>query len=343
MRVLVLMHEDLIPPCEINGEREWTDDPWKTEYDVLNGLKDLSIETLALGVRDDLGLVRTALYEFKPDIVFNLLEEFADEAIFDQNVVSYLELLRVKYTGCSPRGLMLARDKSISKKILKYHGIPTPDFWVFPNGRRVRIPADIVYPLFVKSVNEEASLGISQSSIVNNRADLIERIEFYHSKYEVDVIAENYIEGRELYVSVLGNERLKVMPVWELKFGTTPASVHRVATSNVKWSAKYRARYSIDTGPANLTEANRIRIEEISKKAYGALGLNGYARLDFRMTNQNEFYLLEANPNPNLCLGEDFAASCKAGGLTYPQMIETILNIGLRWKPKAIVSGLEKS
>lgn len=343
MRVLVLMHEDLFPPVEINGEREWSDDPWKTEYDVLNALKDLSIETLSVGVREDLGLVRTSLYDFKPDIVFNLLEEFADEAIFDQNVVAYLELLKVKYTGCNPRGLMLARDKSLSKKILKYHGIPTPDFWVFPKGRRVRVPDDISYPLFVKSLNEEASLGITQNSIVNNGKDLIDRIEVYHNKYEVDVIAENYIEGRELYASVLGNERLKIMPVWELKFGTIPNRVHKVATSNVKWNAKYRARYSIDTGPADLSDANRIRIEEICKKAYGALGLNGYARLDFRMTDRNEIYLLEANPNPNLSLGEDFADSCKAGGLAYPEMIETIINMGLRWKPKAIVADLQKS
>jgi len=342
MRVLVLMHEDLLPPGEINGEREWTDDPWKTEYDILNGLKELSIETLPLGVRDDLGLVRTSIYEFKPDIVFNLLEEFADEAIFDQNIVAYLELLKIKYTGCNPRGLIIARDKALSKKILKYHGIPTPDFWVFPKGRKIRIPEGVSYPLFVKSLNEEASLGITQSSIVNNREDLIERIEVYHNKYEVDVIAENYIEGRELYCSILGNERLKVMPVWELKFGTTPPRVHRVATSNVKWSKKYRARYSIDTGPANLAEPYRTRIEEICKKAYGALGLSGYARLDLRMTNQNEIYLIEANPNPNLCLGEDFAASCKAGGLTYPDMIETIINIGLRWKPKVIVADLER-
>lgn len=342
MRVLVLMHEDLLPPGDINGEREWSDDPWKTEYDVLNGLKDLSIETLPVGVREDLGLVRTSIYDFKPDIVFNLLEEFADEAIFDQNVVAYLELLKVKYTGCNPRGLIIARDKSLSKKILKYHEIPTPDFWVFPKNRKVRVPDDVSYPLFVKSLSEEASLGITQSSIVYNREDLIERIEFYHNKYDIDVIAESYIEGRELYVSILGNERLKVMPVWELKFGTTPARVHKVATSNVKWSAKYRARYSIDTGPANLAEPYRIRIEEICKKAYGALGLSGYARFDLRMTIRNEIYLIEANPNPNLCLGEDFAASCKAGGLTYPEMIETIINTGLRWKPKVIVADLEK-
>lgn len=343
MRVLVLMHEDLIPPSEMKSEQQWLEAPWKTEFDVLKGLHDLSIETKIVGVREDLGLVRTSLYEFKPDIVFNMLEEFADEAIFDQNVVAYLELLRLKYTGCNPRGLMLARDKSLSKKILTYHGIPTPEFWVFPRRRKIRISEGLSYPLFVKSLNEEASLGISQNSIVNNQQELIERVEFYHNRYDVDVIAESYIEGREFYVSILGNDRLKVMPIWELTFASAPDSLAKVATSKVKWNADYRKRYGIDTGPADLSQAKKDEIVDLCKKAYWALGLNGYARLDLRMNKNGEVFLLEANPNPNLSFGDDFAESCKAGGLEYPQMIETIVSMGLRWKPKAIVSDLEKS
>ncbi len=151
--------------------------------------------------------------------MFNLLEQFHGETIYDQNVASYLELMRVPYTGCNPRGLMLARGKDLSKKLVHYHRIPVPAFAVFPMRRKVKRPTRLALPLIVKSLSEDGSRGISQASVVDTDEKLAERVAFIHEQIGTAAIAEQYIEGRELYVGVLGNDRLRVLPVWELKFG----------------------------------------------------------------------------------------------------------------------------
>src|ERR671920_2235048 len=209
----------LIPPDKIEEGTDITSAPWRTEYDVISTLTAIGHEVKALGVHDDLGDIRRAAFEWKPHIAFNLLEGFDDITIFDQNVVSHLELLKLPYTGCNPRGLLLARDKSLSKKLLAYHRIAVPEFEVFRIGRPIRRPKRLPFPLIVKSLTQEASIGISQASVVETDEKLKERVAFIHESIGTAAIAEQYIEGRELYVGVLGNERLRVLPVWELKFG----------------------------------------------------------------------------------------------------------------------------
>ena len=200
-RVLVLMHVDLVPPDDIAGKPDAEVIEYKTEYDVVTGLRELGHEVQPLGLYDDLTPLRRAIQDFKPHIVFNLLEEFHGEPMLDQNVVSYLELVQVPYTGCNPRGLMLARDKALSKKILHYHRIRVPRFAVVPAGRKLkRKPARLEYPLIVKSQIEEASFGIAEASIVNNDEKLAERVEFMHAKVGTSLILEQYVDGRELYV-----------------------------------------------------------------------------------------------------------------------------------------------
>src|SRR5262245_46413166 len=171
-----------------------------------------------LGVQTELAPIRDTVEEWKPDIVFNLLEEFRGESLYAQNVVSLLELLRVPYTGCNPRGMMLARGKDLSKKLLKYHRVPVPQFAVFPIGRKVVRPKTLAFPLIVKSVNEDASLGISQASVVETDEKLAERVRFIHERIGTAAIAEEYIDGREIYVGVLGNDRYNVLPIWEVEF-----------------------------------------------------------------------------------------------------------------------------
>ena len=166
LRVLVLMHEDLIPPDTIEGASDKEIARWKAEYDVVTGLWHLGHEVRPLGMLDDLGVVREAIEQWKPHVAFNLLEEFHGVAVYDQHVVSFLELMRLPYTGCNPRGLMLAHDKALSKKILTYHRISTPRFSVFPLNRRTKRPQRLAFPLLVKSAVEDASLGISQASVV---------------------------------------------------------------------------------------------------------------------------------------------------------------------------------
>src|SRR5713101_5581020 len=267
MRVLALVHRHLIPPDTIEEGTDITSEPWRTEYDVITTLTAMGHEVQALGVHDDLGEIRRLATEWKPHIAFNLLEGFDDISIFDQNVVSHLELLKLAYTGCNPRGLLLARDKSLSKKLLAYHRIPVPDFEVFRIGRPVRRPKRLTFPLIVKSLTQEASIGISQASVVESDEKLKERVTFIHESIGTAAIVEQYIEGRELYVGILGNQALQSLPVWELFFTNMPADVKRIATDRVKWSVKYQKKYGIDSGPAkDLPDVLSSRLQHSWKR-----------------------------------------------------------------------------
>lgn len=333
LRILVLMHEDLVPPASIEGISAKEMQPWKTEYDVVVTLEEMGHERVPLGVADDLGVLRNAIQEFNPHITFNLLEEFHGVGVYDQHVVSYLELMKRRYTGCNPRGLMLAHDKALSKKILAFHRIPVPDFAVFPMGQKVRKPKRLGFPLLVKSLTEEGSEGIAQASVVTDEKQLGERAAFVHEQLRTDAIAEAFIEGRELYVGVLGNRRLQTLPVWELKFTKMPDDVPRIATSKVKWDLEYQKKRGIVYEAAKkLPEGVETRINRICKRAYRALNLTGYARMDLRLTPEGKLSLLEANPNPQLSFGDEFAESAETAGISYDQLLQRILNLGLSYR-----------
>lgn len=330
-RVLAIMHKDLVPPDSIEGLTEAQIAPFKTEYDVITACRGLGHEVRSLGIQSDLSVLGRMIEEWKPHIVFNLLEEFDGEAVMDQNVVSYLELIKLPYTGCSPRGLILARDKGLSKKILSYHRIRVPDFVVFPRRKPIKRPTRLKFPLFVKSLVEEASLGIAQASIVDDDEKLKERVSFIHERVGTDAIAEQYIEGREFYVSVLGNNRLRVFPIWELKFTKAPDDLPVIATAKVKFDLRYQKKLGVVTCEAqDLTPEAAQGILKLCKRIYRNLNLRGYARIDMRMTPDGKVYVLEANPNPQLARGEDFAESARAVGVSYEQLIQRVINLGLR-------------
>lgn len=328
------MHDYQVPPDDVTGI-DTNAAPWRTEYDVVSTLRDdLGHDVKALGVKDDLGAIRQANEEFKPHIAFNLMEAFHEVGTFDQNVVSYLELLRLPYTGCNPRGMFLARDKSLSKKLLHYHRIPVPDFTMVPRGRKPRLPKRLTYPAIVKSLTQEASIGISQASVVADEAHLIERVQFIHESIKTDAIIERYIEGRELYCAMLGNQRLQVFPVWEMTFANMPEGQHRIATERVKWNAKYQAKVGIATSEAkSLDEATTAKVQHIARRTYRVLEQSGYARIDLRLADDGRVYVLEANPNPQIARTEDFADSAGAAGVPYPALLQKILTTGLRWEP----------
>ena len=333
LRILVLMHEDLVPPDSIEGLSDEEIADWKSEYDVCAGLEALGHDVFPLGLSDDLGLVRNAIRRHKPHIAFNLLEEFHGVAVYDQHVVSYLELIKQPYTGCNPRGLMLSHDKALCKQILSYHRIPTPKFTVFERGKRVRRSARVSFPLMIKSVNEEASMGISQKSIVHNEAQLADRVAYIHEQVRTDALAEEYIEGRELYVGLIGNQRLTAFPVWEMLFTKMPDGMARIATRRVKWDAKTQKEFGIKTQAArNLPPVVQRQITSLCKRVYRSLSISGYARMDFRLAEDGRVYLLEANPNPNLEYGEDFAESAERAGISYETLLHRILNLGLNYK-----------
>ena len=336
LRVLLLMDRDLVPP---EGAAQWSradlqTAPWKMEYDVSATLHELAHEVRPLGVHDDLNAIRSAIDEFQPHITFNLLEGFRDFHGFDQHVVSYLELIEQPYTGCNPRGLTLARDKAITKKILAYHRIRVPAFAVFPRRRPVVRPKKLPFPLLVKSVNVEGSIGIVQASIVKTDEQLRERVQLIHEQLETTAIAEQYVVGRELYVGVMGNNRLRTFPAWELLFEKAPDDMPLIATNKAKFDLAYQKRWGITTRAADgLPDGLPATIDSLSKRIYRLLGLTGYARLDYRLTPDNQLYLLEANPNPQLGYGEDLAESAEAAGIKYPQLIQRILNLGLAYSP----------
>lgn len=337
LRVLALVHRHLIPPDAIEEGVDPEAAPWRTEYDVITALRAMGHEVRPLGVHDDLGDIRRAKDEWQPHIAFNLLEGFDDVTIFDQNVVSHLELLKLAYTGCNPRGLLLARDKALSKKLLAYHRIRVPDFEVFRNGRPARRPKRLQYPVIVKSLTQEASIGIAQASVVDNDDKLKERVSFIHDKIGTAAIVEQYIEGRELYVGIIGNALLQALPVWELFFTNMPEDAKRIATDRVKWNAKYQKKYGIDSGPAReLPDEKLAEIQHVCKRAYRALEMSGFARIDLRLDAQGNVWVIEANPNPQIARGEDFAASAEKVGLTYEAVLQRLLNLGLRWQPESV-------
>jgi D-alanine-D-alanine ligase len=331
-RILALVHEHLVPPEDTTGI-DVLEAEWKMEYDVIETLREMGHEVRVLGVHDDLAGIRPAAGFFEPHIVFNLMEAFAGITTFDQNVVSYLELLRLRYSGCNPRGLIFARDKALSKKLLAYHRIPVPDFSVVRYGRRPALHKKMHFPLIVKSLFFEASAGISQASVVEDEDQLARRVQFIHESLGTAAIVEQFIDGRELYVGVLGNERLDVLPVWEMSFAQMPGNRWRIATERVKWNTQYQKKNGIMTNAARLDAAAIDHIQRIAKRAYRALDLNGYARIDLRMDDEGRAYVLEANPNPNLAYGEDFAESAEVNGVSYEKLLERIITLGLRWEP----------
>jgi D-alanine-D-alanine ligase len=333
LRLLAVMDEVLVPPDDVKGI-DLTEAEWKTEFDVVSSLRELGHEVRCLGVGSDLGVIRNAIAETQPHAVFNLLEDFHDVPIYDQNVASYLELLGVPYTGCNPRGLMLARDKGISKKLLSYHRIPVPEFAVFRMGSAVRRPRRLAFPLIVKSLTKEGSAGIAQTSLVFDDDKLAERVVFIHKRLRTDAIVERYIDGRELYVGILGNARLQVFPVWELLFTKVPEEAPRIATEKVKWDAAYRERHGIKTNLAKaLPDALVVRIRNLCKRIYRVLELSGYARIDLRLDPEGRIYVLEANPNPQLAYGEDFAESAERAGVSYDGLLQRIVNLALQRMP----------
>ena len=328
--MLVLVHEDLVAPESLEGMSEQEISFVKTEYDVVRALENLGHEVRQLGVRDELRVIRETVEAFEPQVVFNMLEEFGGEAVYDQNVVSYLELLRVPYTGCNPRGLVLARDKALSKKLLAYHRIGVPRFFTVRRGRKVRRSARHEFPLIVKSLNEESSRGIAKASLVHDDEHLSERVAFVHESIGTDAIVEQFIDGREIYVGVLGNDRLKTLPPIELVVKERDEGEPLIATEALKHDTEYQKRHGVDIRLPRLSDKLHTALARTAKRAYRTLHIEGYARIDFRVDGEGRPFVLEANPNPDIARGEEFATSAKRSGTSYEKLMQRIVNLGLQ-------------
>lgn len=331
LKVLALF--DAIRPTKIDEDlsKELKTEDWKTEANVMAALQTLGHTTDHLAIFDDVDLLRQKMDSFAPDVIFNLADQFKNNRGFDQNIVSLLEMHGVPFTGCGATGLVLCKHKGISKKILSYHRIHVPNFVVIPRGQRIARPRNLKFPILVKPVKEEASYGISQASFVATDEQFRERIAFIHESHDADAIAEEYIEGRELYVGLMGNLRLTVFPIRELIFREVPPDEPKIATYRAKWDEEYRKRWGLQNRFAQgLDPALVEHIEETCKRIYRLLTIDGYARIDLRLTAANELYFIEANPNPILAADEDFAQAAGKAGLPYPQLIDRIIRQGMQ-------------
>jgi D-alanine-D-alanine ligase len=314
-RVLVLVHKHLVPP-ETTTPEEARAAEWRTEWDVISTLKARGHELLTIGVQDDLSPIRQSIEEFKPAIVFNLIEAFDGVNVFDQNVVSYLELLRMPYTGCNPRGLILARDKSLAKKLLAYHRIPAPGFTVVPMNRRAQLPKSLRFPMIVKSLTYEASIGISQASVVDTDEKLKERVEFIHESIRTAAIVEQYIEGRELTVAVIGEVAYPVVEI-EPKSGF------------YDYASKYTKGASVYTCPAKLSTEMSKHVRELGLEAAQSLDCSGVSRVDLRLSEDDEPYVLEVNTLPGMTPTSLVPMAAAAKGMSYDQLVARILDLAL--------------
>jgi D-alanine-D-alanine ligase len=332
MKVLVLF--DLARPADPDERfsprvlEKQEDKP--AEADVLRCLQSLGHEVETLAAFNDVAAILDKVRTFAPDVVFNQLESFHDDRSHEPDIAALLDLMKVRYTGAGPDGLMLCKNKALAKKVLSYHRIRVARFVTSQRTRPLRRLRRFPYPAFVKPVAEESSDGISQASLVRNEEEALERARFIHEKFQCDALIEEYIDGRELYLSVLGNDRLTVFPPRELFFGETQEEGPRFATFKVKWDEAYRKKWGIRNDAAGpLPEGLPLKLAHLARKVYRALQMRGFGRIDVRYTPDGEIVVLEGNPNPSLASDEDFALSGAAAGLEYQRLIQKILDLAM--------------
>ncbi|HXV85943.1 MAG TPA: hypothetical protein VD793_04555 [Gemmatimonadales bacterium] len=315
-------HEDFVRQAQSGVE--------EAEYEVMEALVERGHEVLMVGVRDNLSRLLQRLREFGPDMVFNCAEGFHGDTGLDYLFPALFEAEGYRYTGSPPLALLTTRNKAISKKVLAFHGITVPGFVTYRPGERVARDTgpDLRFPLIVKPLQEDASLGISGASIVWDATALDERVAFVHERFAQPAIAEEFVDGRELYVGLLGNgDAVTVLPIVEMVFDkrrTKPEE--RIASRLAKWDAGYRERKGVRNIFARpIARATKARLVEICRTAYRALWLRDYARLDVRLAADGEIWVIEANANPFIAYGHDMANAAEKGGLAYGGFIQRIL------------------
>jgi D-alanine-D-alanine ligase len=330
LKVLLLVDTPGPPPANHDFSQELKSEDWETEAHVLDALNQLGHEVRMAGVYDSPDPILNEAKNHPPDVVFNMTELFNERSTYDRNVAGLLEMLDLRYTGTGPTGLTLCKNKGMAKEILAYHRIRFPDFTIVPPGSAIRRPKRLSFPLFIKPLNEEASYGISRDSFVESDEAFEERVRFIHERMNQEALVEEYIEGRELYVSILGNKRLQVFPLREVIFEQVPEGQPRFSTFKAKWDENYRKRWGIQNIFAQgLPNGMAERIARVCRKVYRVLRIRGYGRIDLRLTPEGNIVVLEANPNPNLERDDEFAQSAMKAGLSYEALIQRILSLAL--------------
>ncbi|MBI2606762.1 MAG: ATP-grasp domain-containing protein [Deltaproteobacteria bacterium] len=326
LKLLLLFDIGEKPPENQDFTEIFKHDDWKPEVLLVRALKNLGHDVKPFGLFDDIRPLIDEVTRDRPDLVFNQCEAFRGGRQHEPNAASLLELLDLKYTGASAHALQICKDKSLTKKILSFHRIRVPRFVVSKKARPLRKLPGFAFPAFTKPLKLEASEGIAQMSFADNEKDALDRVRFIHESLGTDAIVEEYIEGRELYVGVLGNERLKILPTRELFFAQVPDGEPKFATFKAKWDDNYRKKWGIKGGAAKpIAPKAEKHLADVSRKIYQLFQVRGFARIDFRLTPADEIVFLEANPNPSLAKDDDFALAAEKAGITYEQLLEQII------------------
>jgi len=331
LRILVLFEVLEQPSPDEEYERRMREEAdWRTEGHVCTALKarghEVHLGAIYKNARDVIDLVE----RIQPDLVWNFVQTFHGTRYYESHVAGVLELCRVPYTGCGHRALMLCQDKALSKEILKHHRVAVPPFVVSRRSQPQKRLSKSIFPVMVKPLAEEGSVGISRDSFAETEEQALARASFLHDRLKQDVIVERYVTGREIYVGVLGNDRLRVLPPRELKFSKVPEGEPKVASFKAKWDEGYRERWGIfSTFPDDLSEAMTRSIATVAKRVFRALQMRGFGRIDLRLTEEGKLVVVEANPNPEIARGEDLAEAAAKVGLPYEDLIEKIAYLGL--------------
>ena len=324
MRILLLHTADAVEPPPVDPVLEQLTDALRTDgHDVDRLVVDCD------PTRVDAAAAK--LLQLSPDLVFNVAESFGGKSALESNVAALLNLLGCRYTGSSPAGLLLAGDKTLTKKVLRFHGIQTPEFATLYRGA-LDWAGDLKFPVIVKPPQEDASLGISSSSVVGELKDLFARIDELQAEYQQPVLVEQFIEGREFYVGVLGNVNAEALPVIELDFSGFPSGRPRIASWEAKWGDEGDAQGEEYAGtrsifPEALDPDLEERMQTVAVEAFHALRLRDYGRIDLRVTDSGEIYVIEVNPNCYLERESEFARAARRGGLEYDALIGKVVEL----------------
>lgn len=353
MRILILfdVHRPVAEGQTFTVQSLRMEEAKPTEADVLSCLRTLQHDVETLAVYDDAKVVFDRVDAFRPDVVFNLCETFFSDRAHEPNIPALLELMKVPYTGAGPDALMLCKDKALAKELLSFHRIRVARFVVSRRERPLRRLRRFSYPAFVKPIGEEASDGIALASLAKTEDEVLERARFLHDRFETDALIEEYVDGRELYLGVLGNKRLTVFPPREIFFGEAPAPIDgessatdspnaplallkdapRFATAKAKWDESYRKKWGIRNGPAAaLPPGIEKKLAEVARRVCRILHVRGLGRIDARLTPAGDVVVIEANPNPSLAKEDDFAQAAMQVGIGYEALIQKVLENALK-------------
>jgi len=330
-KVLMVFSSPYQRPRGYDYADEFADpDNMYTENDVCKALQVNGYEVSLLGLHNSLAPLFEEIQENRPDVIFNLVEVFDGKTHLEKNMAAVFEMLGIPYTGASSENIFICNNKGLTKKILTFHKIKVPQFYIFHRLHKVWLPKKLKLPAVIKPLCEEASRGIAQASVVDNEDAFFERIKYIHEGMGMDVIAEEYIEGRELYVTIMGRKRLSVFPAREMKFGELPED-GRIATYKAKWDDNYRERWGIKSVYAgNLPDGLEEEISEVCKRAYRVLDIKSYIRFDIRLTNDGKVYIIEPNANPCIAKIDEVALSAEKVGISYNDLIKRIVEMAVR-------------